>query len=84
MVAPKSSFITRKEMKVPKKPLASWTTLVAMTSVPICARIDPVGRIGLHRLAADCGIRPWNSSVLARLALRAVRLRVTLVGKCVS
>ena len=28
MVAPKSSIATRKEMKVPKKPLASWMTLV--------------------------------------------------------
>jgi hypothetical protein len=37
-----------------------------MTNVPICARIDPVGRIALHPLAADCGIRPWNSSVIAR------------------
>ena len=37
-----------------------------MTNVPICARIDPVGRIALHRLAADCGIRPWNSSVITR------------------
>ena len=55
MVAPKSSIATRKEMKVPKKPLASWMKLVAMTSVPICARIDPLGPIALHRLAADKG-----------------------------
>jgi hypothetical protein len=57
MIAPKSSIATRKEMKVPKKPLASWMALVAMTSVPICARIDPLGRIALHRLAADRGTR---------------------------
>ena len=31
---------TRNETKVPKKPLASCTALVAMTSVPICVRID--------------------------------------------
>jgi hypothetical protein len=49
MVAPKLSFATRKEMKVPKKPLASWMALVAMTSIPICVRIDPSGRIALHR-----------------------------------
>jgi hypothetical protein len=29
-------------MNVPKKPLASWTMLVATMSVPIAARIDPV------------------------------------------
>jgi hypothetical protein len=28
-----------------KKPLASWMPLVAMISVPICARIDPLDRI---------------------------------------
>jgi hypothetical protein len=44
-----------------------------MTNVPICARIDPVGRIALHRLAADCGIRPWNSSVIARFGAGAVQ-----------
>ena len=41
MVAPKSSIATRREMKVPKKPLASWIRLVAMISVPICAHINP-------------------------------------------
>jgi hypothetical protein len=30
---------------VPKKPLASWMRLVARMSVPICARIGPLGRI---------------------------------------
>jgi len=39
MVASKLSIATRKEIKVLKKPLASWTPLVAMISVPICARI---------------------------------------------
>ena len=29
-----------REMKVPKKPLASWIRLVAMISVPICAHIN--------------------------------------------
>jgi hypothetical protein len=33
---------TRKENEVLKKPLASWTPLVAMISVPICARSDPL------------------------------------------
>jgi hypothetical protein len=37
---------TRKEIEVLKKPLASWTPLVAMISVPICGRIDPFDRIG--------------------------------------
>jgi hypothetical protein len=37
MVASKLSIATRKEIKVLKKPLASWTPLVAMISVPICA-----------------------------------------------
>ena len=46
MVASKFSTATRKEIKVLKKPLASWTPLVAMISVPICARIDPFDRIG--------------------------------------
>ena len=46
MVASKLSIATRKEIKVLKKPLASWTPLVAMISVPICARIDPLDRIG--------------------------------------
>ena len=40
MVGPKSSIATRSEMKVPKKPLASWIRLVAMISVPICAHIN--------------------------------------------
>ena len=35
-------------MKVPKKPLASWMTLVAMISVPICARIELLDGISLH------------------------------------
>src|SRR5580693_3480098 len=46
MVDPKSSIATRKEIKVPKKPLASWTRLVAMISVVICARIPPLDGIG--------------------------------------
>ena len=37
---------TRKETKVLKKPLASWMPLVARISAPICARINPLGRIG--------------------------------------
>jgi hypothetical protein len=45
MVGSKSSIATRKEIKVLKKPLASWMPLVARISVPICARIDPLGRI---------------------------------------
>ena len=36
----------RKEIKVLKKPLASWTPLVAMISDPISARIDPLDPIG--------------------------------------
>src|SRR6516164_2897154 len=40
MVGPKSSIATRKEMKVPKKPLASWMMLVARIRIPICARSD--------------------------------------------
>src|SRR6516165_7212129 len=46
MVDPKSSIATRKEIKVPKKPLASWIRLVAMISVVICARIRPLDCIG--------------------------------------
>src|SRR5580693_2340545 len=46
MVEPKSSIATRREIKVPKKPLASWTRLVAMISVVICARIRPLDCIG--------------------------------------
>src|SRR5271166_418820 len=41
MTGPKSSIVTRREMKVPKNPLASWMRLVAMISVPSCAPIDP-------------------------------------------
>jgi hypothetical protein len=48
MVASKHSIATRKEIKVLKKPLASWTQLVAMISVPICARVDPLDP---HRLS---------------------------------
>src|SRR5271165_5598945 len=33
MTGPKSSIVTRREMKVPKNPLASWMRLVAMISV---------------------------------------------------
>ena len=40
MVGPKSSIATRKEMKVPKKPLASWMILVARIRVPICISSD--------------------------------------------
>ena len=46
MVDPKSSLATLKEIKVPKKPLASWTRLVAMISVVICARFCPFDCIG--------------------------------------
>jgi hypothetical protein len=31
---------TRKDMKVPKNPLASWMILVASISTPTCARSD--------------------------------------------
>jgi hypothetical protein len=40
MVGSKSSIATRKEMKVPKKPLASWMMLVARIRIPTCARSD--------------------------------------------
>jgi hypothetical protein len=43
--ASKFSIATRNEINVPKKPLASCTTLVAMTSIPICVRIDPLSGI---------------------------------------
>ena len=46
-VVSKPSSATRREMKVPKNPFASWTPLVAMMRVPICACIDPLDRIGL-------------------------------------
>src|SRR3954451_14056643 len=38
-VGSKSAAATRREKKVPKKPLASCTKLVATMRVPICARI---------------------------------------------
>ena len=46
MVGPKSAIATRKEINVPKKPFASWTRLVAMISIVICARIRPFDCIG--------------------------------------
>src|SRR5436190_16367023 len=52
MVASKSSIATRNEIKVPKKPLATWMPLVARMSVPICARFDPLGGIGAHSLTS--------------------------------
>jgi len=40
MAGAKSSIATRNEIKVPKKPLASWMILVARIKIPICARSD--------------------------------------------
>jgi hypothetical protein len=36
-----------------RNPLASWTPLAAMISVPICARIDPLDPIGPPLVATD-------------------------------
>jgi hypothetical protein len=45
----RSSLRHRHPGSVDRKPLASWTPLVAMISVPICARIDPLDPTGPPR-----------------------------------
>jgi hypothetical protein len=63
MVRPKSSIATRKEMKVPKKPLANWMILVARIRIPICARSY-----------FDCiSLLPCNSFDDSRARARTVR-----------
>jgi hypothetical protein len=62
MVGPKSSIATRNEMKVPKKPLASWMILVAKIRMPTCARSE------LDRIS----ILPCNSFDDSRARARTV------------
>jgi hypothetical protein len=66
-------------MKVPKNPLASWTPLVAMMRVPICACIDPLDRIGLSSLSRQIGVwpLPFGSDSLAKTLVYSVALRGT-------
>jgi hypothetical protein len=72
MVGPKSSIATRKEIKVLKKPLASWTPLVARISVPICARIGALCDINVSnkkntRLGKGCAKpMPWFEAAVQR------------------
>src|SRR5262245_38990578 len=63
-------------MKVPKKPLASWMPLVAIMSVPICARIVSIGRIGAPSSLAD-----WDDSTRSGLPQPHQRSRVSIVGR---
>jgi hypothetical protein len=70
MVASKLSIATRKEIKVLKKPLASWTPLVAMISVPICAGA-PMMRI--------CPMRPFTRATLL-LTLRPGSARIAFTS----
>src|SRR5262245_25077633 len=58
MIASKFSTANRKEIKVPKKPLASWMALVAMMSVPISAHIDPLDRNFLPPFGRSRGTMP--------------------------
>jgi hypothetical protein len=65
----------RKEIEVLKKPLASWTPLVAMISVPICARIDPLDPIGPPLSRPIRGFTPAEPihAIRIRLPVEAVQ-----------
>ena len=77
MVGPKSSIATRSEMKVPKKPLASWIRLVAMISVPICAHINLSSL--LRRASNDNGL---SSNNLGKIDPRRRREMSSWRGNC--
>jgi hypothetical protein len=54
----KFAAATRKDMKVEKKPMASWMTLVATMSVLICARIESLDCMGIHLLHRQIDVVP--------------------------
>jgi hypothetical protein len=68
---------------VPKKPLASWMTLVAMISVPICARIDPLDGIGHHFTVAQSSASNRSNQRACPLASMPTRTCMPRAGPAV-